>query len=130
MTVGTCRGTTKDGKPCSAQARPGSAWCPWHDPELVERRVEWSRQGGKNSSNKARARKRLPEGALSIGEVNAVMGKVLTDLIGGEMEPGVATAASNVARTIDVLTRGVDLEEQIAQLRRDLAAFAERRGTA
>lgn len=128
MTVATCRGTTKDGKPCGAQARPGSAWCPWHDPDFAAQRAEWSARGGANSSNKARARKALPDGALSIGEVNAVMGKVLADLIAGDIEPGVATAAANVARTIDVLTRGVDLEEQIAQLRRDLAAFAERRG--
>lgn len=130
MTLANCRGITRDGKPCGAQARPGSDWCPWHDPAFAERRAEWSRQGGRNSSNKARARKQLPDGALSIGEVHARMGGVLTDLLEGKLEPGVATAASNVARTINELARGVDLEEQIAQLRCDMAAFAERKGTA
>lgn len=130
MTVATCKGTTKDGNPCGAQVRAGSGFCPWHDPEFAGKRSEWSRQGGKNSSIKARTRKALPDGALSITETHALMGKVLVDLIAGDIEPAIATAASNVARTIDTLARGSELEEQISQMREDMARFIERQGAA
>ncbi|MDP9470205.1 MAG: hypothetical protein M3Q71_05990, partial [Chloroflexota bacterium] len=64
-----CRGTTKDGKPCAARPRPGTDLCPWHSDDLADRRREWSRRGGTNSSSKARARRQIPDGAMSAAEI-------------------------------------------------------------
>lgn len=129
MTQQRCNGTNKAGEQCHGKALPGSAFCIAHDPQKIVAITEARRKGGAARSNRARARKRLPEGALSIPEVYAIMGQLLTELVAGTATPGVVNAAANAAKTIDQLNRGVELEEQIAALRRDLAAFADRKAS-
>ncbi len=74
MASGGCHGVTTAGGPCGARA-------------LAGRRGEWSARGGTNRSNHARARKQIPGGSLTIDEIHAVTGRVLTDLNAGKMEP-------------------------------------------
>src|SRR5215207_2437967 len=116
MTVAICRGKTRAGKPCGATPRPGTDLCPWHTPELAEQRAEWSRTGGRNSSTKARARKNLPAEVLTTEELHSWLGIVFKKVITGTMDPPIATAAANVARTMAELGKTIAVEEQIADL--------------
>jgi len=114
----TCRGVTATGKPCGAKPRPGTDLCPWHAPDLAERRKEWSRRGGANSSNKARARKALPNGTLTMAEVRGLLGITLRGVLAGKVEPGVGTACANIARALNEVTKTAEVEERIADLER------------
>ncbi len=127
MTVAICKGQTKDGKPCSARPRPGTDLCPWHSPDLAEQRAEWSRRGGRNSSNKQRARKSLPAELMTIEELSAFLGTVFKGVISGKVEPGVATAAATVARTMGELAKVSTFESDLAELRTQLS-IVRRRG--
>jgi len=113
-----CCATTREGNPCSAQARPGSVHCAWHDPELSQRRAEWSQKGGAQRSNKARAKRQLLDGALTAGEVGAVLSAVLKGVVAGKIEPGVANAAANVARALADVRKVGDLETEVEELTR------------
>lgn len=122
-----CLGKTKEGKPCSAKPRPGSTWCPWHDPELASSRLEWSAKGGANRSNRARANKELPAEPLSNAEVHAYMSMAFRRTLAGKMEPGVLTALSTGAKVLAELSKAVDLEDQLAEMRQKIVDLSERR---
>lgn len=128
MTVDRCRGTTKDGKPCAAKPRPGTARCPWHSDDLADRRREWSRRGGVNSSNKARARKHLPDGTMSAPELGGLLGLVLKGVIAGKIEPGVGNAAANIARAMNDVIKTADIEERLRDLEEAAGLSDRRRG--
>ncbi len=126
MTVDRCTGITKDGKPCAAKPRPGTELCPWHTDNLAERRREWSRRGGVNSSNKARAKKQLPAQALTLHEVQGLLSFTLKATLAGKVEPGVANAVANVARTMTTVAQAGEMEARIRVLE-EAAGLADRR---
>jgi hypothetical protein len=126
--VNRCTATNADGDPCQAQPVRPSGYCYWHDPALAEERDRKRREGGANRSNKARAKKTLSAEALTAEEVRSYLGIVFKGVIGGKIEPGVGTAAANIARALMDVAKVAEVEQQVADLRRDLAAFAERRG--
>jgi hypothetical protein len=126
--VAQCLGTNEKGKPCEAQPVRRSGYCFWHDPALADERDRKRREGGVNRSNKARARKALPADPLSAEEVRSYLGVVFLDVISGKVEPGVGTAAANIARALMDVAKVAEVEQQVAELRRDMAAFSERRG--
>jgi hypothetical protein len=117
-----CQATAASGKPCSAAARPGRAYCLWHDPQADAERRELSRKGGQGRSNAARARKALPAEDLTLREVQRVLCRVLKDVTCGRAEPGVATAAATVGRAIAALAQAADFDERLAALERQIAA--------
>ena len=114
--VARCPSVTREGKPCSATPRPGSAYCAWHDPELSKRRSEWSAKGGANRSNKARAAKALPTELMSTDEIAAWLTIQYRKLITGQIEPGIATASATVSKAIAEIQRGAQIEERLAEL--------------
>ncbi len=116
MTVDRCKGITKGGEPCAAKPRPGTELCPWHSADLAERRREWSRRGGVNSSNKARAKKQIPDGTMSAGELGGLLGLVLKGVIAGKIEPGVGNAAANIARALVSVREASEFEERLTAL--------------
>ncbi|MFL5759104.1 MAG: hypothetical protein ACJ789_05155 [Thermomicrobiales bacterium] len=121
-----CSGTNRDGGPCNAEVRPGRAWCRWHDPELETQRAEWRRKGGAARSNKARAKKVLPAEPLTAEEVRSHLGVVFTGVIGGTMEPGVGTAAANIARALIAVSESHELEQRLQALEQR-AGLSDRR---
>lgn len=127
-TVVTCRGVTRDGKPCGAKPRPGTDLCPWHSADLAERRREWSRRGGINSSNRARARKRIPDGALTTAETLGLLGIVFKGVIAVRVEPGVGTACATIARAMNDLVKTTEIEERIRELEQAAGIANRRRG--
>ena len=120
-----CRATNQAGKPCAAEPLP-SGWCRWHDPELEEARREWSRRGGHNKSNAARARKALPAG-LTPDELHRLLGAVLKSVIAGRTEPGVGNAAANISRAIVVVKEAGELAERVEALAVMVHALVGRR---
>ncbi len=116
MKAEPCQAIAANGKPCAATPRPGRPYCLWHDPEAVETRRELSRKGGQGRSNAARLRKALPVETLTLGDVQGVLGKVLKDCTGGQIEPGVANAAANVARAIAAVAQAGELEARVERL--------------
>jgi hypothetical protein len=124
MTVASCKGKTKEGQPCNARPRPGTSLCPWHTPELAGQRSEWSRTGGRNSSNRARARKELPAELLTTEELHSWLGVVFKKVITGTMDAPIATAAANVARTMAELSKTAALEDRMAEIERRLGSKA------
>jgi hypothetical protein len=118
--VDQCRATTSEGNPCAAKPRPGREWCAWHDPELTDRRQEWSRRGGKGKSNRSRAAKQLP-GEMGHDEVLRWVGLSIKGVLSGRIEPGVANAVANLARAyIAVREAGAveDLTQRLDELER------------
>ncbi len=115
---GRCMGTNRDGTPCSGQARPGRSMCAWHDPQLATERAAWRQKGGQSRSNKARARKRLPDNAMTMQDVQVLLGVAFKGVLSGKLEPGVGTACANIARAMAQVAGVAEIEEQIAELRR------------
>lgn len=112
--VDRCAGKTKEGKACSAKPRPGSQWCPWHDPALSVSRSQWSAKGGTNRSNRVRARKDLPADPMTMEQVGAYLGVVFLGVISRRIEPSIANAAANVAKTMSVIQTATEIEERLA----------------
>ena len=118
--VDRCRGTTKEGNPCGAKPRPGSDLCPWHDPALAARRSAWSAKGGQQRSNRARANKELPAEPMTLAELHSWLGIAFKRVIAGTMDPPIATAAANVARTMADLAKAAEVEARLAEVERVL----------
>ena len=125
MKAETCRANTRTGQRCAAQAVDG-VHCPWHatSPEWVAKRSQWSAEGGRKRSNAERARKSLPDAALTPAQLACVLSKALGDVLRGDLEPGRANAVSGLARTLVNIAETVDLETRLASLE---SALNERR---
>jgi hypothetical protein len=121
----TCEATTRTGSRCAAQAVDG-VHCPWHatSPEWIKKRSQWSAEGGRKRSNAERARKSLPDAALTPKELACVLSKALHDVLTGTLEPGRANAVSGLARTLTTIAEAVELEARLTSLE---AALRDRR---
>jgi len=110
-----CQAIARSGSPCGSAPLVGSSWCYIHSPDSAEARRESSRRGGHARSNRARARASLPD-PLSPADLQNILGGVLRDLVGGRLDPGVATAAATVSRALVALRQAVELEARLAEL--------------
>ncbi len=108
-----CRATTRAGAPCAARPLPGQRLCPWHAPQLAERRAEWSRKGGEGKGNARRASKELPP-AMGGEELLATLTRVIRRVEAGELAPGPANAIANLARSMNATRELVELEQRLA----------------
>lgn len=122
-----CQGKRADGKPCAAKPRPGSTYCPWHDPELAERRREWSAKGGAQRSNAERAKKELPSEPLSNAEAHAYLSLAFRRAMVGKMDAPMLNALAGAAKALAELSKAVDLEDQLADMRQKIVELSERR---
>ena len=111
-----CRATTKSGAPCRAPLVPGRTYCRAHDPELAAERLEWSRRGGRNRSNAARAARELEAGTADTAEITATLTRTLRRLEAGKIEPGVATALAGVAKALVSIRQAGEIEERVREL--------------
>ncbi len=98
----------------------GGDYCIAHSPGRVTELAEWRRRGGKAKSNRARAMKDVPAGAMTTAEILAGLGEAFRRTRAGTMSPNVATALSNLARTMADLQRDADLEARMATIERAL----------
>ena len=122
MEVNRCQGITADTKPCSAKPRPGSTWCPWHDPAMSHQRAEWSAKGGQQRSNRARTRKSIADEAMTPTELMGALSKALKDVLSGDLEPGRGNAAASITNALTKLREAVEVDERLADLERRLGS--------
>lgn len=114
---GKCSATNKDGTPCSGQHfRDG--WCRWHHPEQADQMRAARVKGGLARSNKARARKALPDGLKTMTEIQALLCLTLSGVLTGRIEPGVGNAVANIARAIRDVGGAAEIEARLAALER------------
>jgi len=125
--VARCKAVNTAGNPCSGQPLLADGYCYWHSALTVEERAAARRRGGLNRSNKARAKKQLPAEPMTDAEVHAWLGIVFRSVIGGKMEPGVATAAASVAKAMVSVRQAGELERRLAELETHAAAAIGRR---
>jgi len=93
---------------------------------LSAQRLAWSRRGGQARSNKARAKKSLPD-ALTPAALQSVLSAALTAVLKGTIEPGQATACANLARAITDIRRATELEQRLIALEEAASAATGRR---
>jgi hypothetical protein len=117
MTVARCRGINRGGKRCGARPITGTEWCINHSPDIAdETRKAWSAKGGRNSAARVRARKQLPGEILTSDELAAWLSVVFRQLIVGKIDPPIATAAANLARTMTEISRAADVQTRLDEL--------------
>ena len=124
-----CQAVTRDGNPCNAKPRPGNDCCPWYDAALVARRSEWSRRGGVQRSNAARANRQLPAGVLTNEQLRGLVGTTIGRVLAGKTEPAVGNSVAALARAYVAVAEAGAVEELGRRLD-ELEALATRRGTA
>ena len=112
----SCLGKNREGGPCGAYVPEGREWCQFHDPALAEDRKKWSAKGGKNRSNRARARKETENDTLSPKDLQGVLSRTVRRLESGQAEPGVANAIANVAKALAALQDSVSVDARLTAL--------------
>jgi len=117
MTVVNCHGITRAGERCRARPLAGSTYCVNHSPDVTDaQRKAWSAKGGANSATKVRARKQLPGETMESDELTAWLAVVFRRLVNGDLEPQIATATANLARTMIAVRESVEIETRLAAL--------------
>ncbi len=111
-----CRGTNAAGKPCSAHAQPGRAWCQWHDPAREAERAQWRSQGGKARSTRNTAAREIKRYAVDMGSLRGTLFHVLKRIEAGDLEPNVGNSIATIARAIVTVSQSVEVEERLTQL--------------
>jgi hypothetical protein len=111
----TCLAIAKSGVRCKTSVVAGSQYCYLHDPAMAERRREGARRGGANRSNKARALKHIPA-SFTGEELAGWLSLLFTQVIEGQVEPRIGTAAATIARTLMDVKTSTDLEQRLSQL--------------
>ncbi len=122
-----CQGTSRNGQPCSAHVYAGDEWCRWHDPDRADERKAWAEKGGRNRSNRARARKQLQDAVMSIDDLDALLCRALVQVAGGRMEPGVGSSMANIAKTIATIRSTGDFEKRLEALEQSAGVGTIRR---
>ncbi len=113
-----CLATKPNGNPC--QAPPSaSGYCFAHDPQLRAKTAEARKQGGRNSSNTARARKRMGAELQDIVKmVEAALGGVYKGSLTPQQGQSIASLAGAWVRLhelAEVEARLEDLEQRLEQ---------------
>jgi hypothetical protein len=117
-----CRATRVDGGPCQAKARPGKAHCPFHDPDLEQKRQAARRAGGiKSRTRNAVLPPGTPDAGLqTVPDVAALLGETINQTRRGELDPRVTNAVVGAANVLLRALEGSDLQRQIEELRREV----------
>ncbi len=122
-----CTSTKSDGSRCRGVARP-SGFCWAHDPELRDKASAARKAGGENSSNVARAGKRLPK---DLRDVLDRLMRALATVETGELDPRRATAMARLASAIVRTHEAGDVEQRLGEIEARLEAqdaWAQRSG--
>jgi hypothetical protein len=114
MKAERCQAVTKSGKPCSATV-VADGMCAWHAPSWTERRRQWSAEGGRKRSNRARAAKAMPA-ALTSDDLLVRLSQVIDKAERGEIEPGVVNCIAGAARAMNDIRKSAEIEQRLSEL--------------
>ena len=110
-----CSAIARSGSRCRSSVLPGRPFCFLHDPAAAAARIEGARKGGRNRSNKQRARKVIAE-PMTPAEIQSLLGLALRGVLAGKVEPGVANAAAKLGRALVAVREATELEERLTTL--------------
>jgi hypothetical protein len=125
-----CAGITKGGAACGFPPSPGRAWCLNHDPDRRDELAESRRRGGYNRKATARARKLLAAGTTSMHDVHQDLMLAFVRVREGEVELATAQAMAGLARALKDTAVSADYEQQIREIREELARIVAERADA
>ncbi len=128
MKAERCQATTKSGKPCSATV-VADGMCAWHAPSWAEKRRQWSAEGGRKRSNRARAAKDLPAGVMTNDELRGLVGLTIKGVLAGRVEPGIGNSVAALSRAYVAVTEAGAVETLQAQVD-ELRSLIATRGSA
>ncbi len=107
-----CLATKSNGRPC--QAPPSaSGYCFAHDPQLRAKTAEARKQGGRNSSNTARARKRM---GAELQDIVKMVEAALGGVYKGSLTPQQGSALASLAGAWLRLHEMAEVEGRIEEL--------------
>ena len=112
-----CEQIKVDGTRCQANARTGSKFCFFHDPEVAAKRTAARKAGGIERSRRAVLPADTPDRSLSsIDDVVALLGETINQTRTGTLDPKVANAVGYLSGILlKALIQG-DLEQRLAEL--------------
>ena len=96
--AGRCKGTKRNGEPCTLPANGPQGLCWAHDPKNAERRRKGASRGGR-----AKANRELPS-------IKALLEDLTERVLAGELETGRAAVANQL---INTRLRAVEVERKI-----------------
>lgn len=109
----TCKGTKKDGTPCTATTLDAAGFCFAHSPSREAERAEARAKGGRNSSSLARISKLVP---ARLGPIFERLERVMVEVHEGTLEPARANALANVARAAAAVLTSGEIEQRLRDL--------------
>jgi hypothetical protein len=108
-----CSATRKDGRPCTAPALPGEVHCFGHSPGLAAQRAAGVRRGGQHKASIVRLKRLAPPALVSVFDR---LDQTLDQVLAGDLDPKIATAAAQVARAMVATVQHGEHEERLRQL--------------
>lgn len=122
-----CEAKRCDGEQCKAEARPGSTYCIFHDPAVAEKRREAKSRGGKASRKPPACLppETPPLPLASVSDVIAGVGRTINDVLTGRLDTKIANAAGVLFGVLLRAIEGGDMEREVAELQREVAAIRE-----
>ena len=100
---GTCRSTTKYGRPCQNPAQPGKDVCWSHDPVNTTQRAKNARAGGVAAHS---------PGTAEIAELKDELKALVREVKAGEVAPGVATVITQLS---NVILRAIEQDRKVRE---------------
>ncbi len=114
-----CSATRANGEQCRAQALPEQALCWAHSPEMRDRAAAARKAGGENSSNAARASKRIPK---DLHDVRDRLLGAIAKVEDGKLTPRQGQAMATLAAALVKVHEAGEVNERLAELERRLEA--------
>lgn len=99
--TGTCSGTKRDGRPCTANAMPGSRYCWHHDPDLAEERRRNASRAATLGNSKVGA---------EIRSTRLMVRELLELTISGNLDPVIRKRLAEVVQLVQCYCRLAELE--------------------
>jgi len=84
-------------------------------------RQEGRIRGGHNKSREARARKLIARGMDQMSDIDDVLRMAMLECYVGKLDPKIAVAMASLARTIKDIAIASQYEQQLAELRAEVA---------
>ncbi len=116
---GVCRGTERDGSPCTAPVRGSNGYCWAHDPANADKR---RRMASRDGSSK---------GGGEMTDLKAQLRKLASDVLSGEVgrsEAAVVNQILNTRARLIELERRIREQEELAQRLQALESVLKVRG--
>jgi hypothetical protein len=108
-----CRGTRRDGQPCTTPVLGAGGYCFAHDPARAAQRAAACRKGGYNRRTVRRLRALAPP---RLADVYDQLETALGEVHDGTLRPGQAIAMAALARAMAAVLHAGELEQQVREL--------------